>query len=209
MTFLVPAVGAVLERTLTDSASDNSTASSFSFSGRSLGTAYTDRYIVAVIALTSNNRDVTACTIAGVTASKLAGNSSIRRASIWGATVPTGTTGTIAVTGDGTSLGCGLHLYSIYPIPPTNTANQSTNGGSIVIPSAGLAIGCGSDSQGGSTPTMTITGLTTDATVTWSAGGILSRLTVGSDTGTGASVAVTSTGSTAGPFGYAVSAFGV
>lgn len=209
MTFLIPAAGALLEYALTDSATDASLTTSFSFASRNFGTAYPDRYIIAILALPSNNRDASACTIGGVTASKLAGNSDIRRASIWGAAVPTGTTGTVAITADGTSAGCGLHIYSIYPIASLNTSNLSTNGGSITVPAAGFAIGGGYTSQGGSTPTMSLSGLTEDATVTWSSSGILSRLTVGSVVGTGAAVTVTATGSTAPPFGFAVSAFGV
>lgn len=209
MTFLIPATGAVLEYALTDSATDASVTTAFTFAGRSFGTAYADRYIVAAISLIGADRDATACSIGGITASKITGNAATNRASLWWAPVPTGTTGSVSITASAISAGCGLHLYSIYPVAPTNTSNLTTNGGSITPPSAGLAIGAASDYRGGSTPSMSISALTQDASVTWSASGLFCRFTVGSIVGAGAAITVTATGSTGGPYGFAVSAFGV
>jgi hypothetical protein len=209
MTFIIPAVGSPLEKALVASDLRDVLTTGWTFSGLNFGTEYADRYLVAVAAANATSSDISSCTIGGVTATKLAGNTAIRRVSIWGALVPTGTSGTVVLAASVTSAGAGLHLYSFYPMPPVNTATLTTDGGSITVPSAGFAIGGVMDSRGGSFPSAGFSsGLTADAGVSFGASGLFARLTSGSVAGTGASVTVSATGSTGGPYGFAVAAFG-
>lgn len=110
-----------------------------SFAGMSFGTAQLDRYIVAVMAGSfAAGNTITGCTIGGVTATQAAsaanssggGGSSIENR-IFIAAMPSGASGTVAVSGVSTG-GLAAALYALYGLgSPTAIAI----GSSLVNPS--------------------------------------------------------------------------
>lgn len=102
-------------------ANSTSNGTNWSLTGVSFGTADADRHLVAVVGLRQNdgNQGVpSAVTIGGVSATMDAGTASVSGAnggsvSIWRAKVPTGTSGTVAVTAAATSLNVRVDLFSI------------------------------------------------------------------------------------------------
>lgn len=104
---------------------------SYSWTGLSFGTASSNRYMVACIFM-EGAFTVTGVTIGGVTASSVAskanGNSNV---SMWIAAVPTGTSGTVAVTSTAPG-GSAIYLCTLYSL----TGNASATAAGTISSSA-------------------------------------------------------------------------
>jgi len=148
---------------------DNLTGSTITISDVSLGLPDSKRIIIVGVA-TLNNRNPTAVTIAGVTATEaIKTNVTGVVSSIWYAAVPTGLTGNIVITkpSDGTAVG----WFAGYTdnANPADTGQYTGNGNaSITIDSYadGFMVWCQSDRSNQSTHTATWSGsgsVTTDA----------------------------------------------
>lgn len=135
--------------------SDATNTSSYSFAGCSLGTADSTRKVVVVIkgGDAGLGFTVSSVTVAGVAASLVVGDTSgnsENRVEIWSAAVPSGTTGTIAVTWSGTKSQCGIGVYAIYGASASAYATGTSSSGtttthtsSIDIPAEGCVIAVG------------------------------------------------------------------
>jgi hypothetical protein len=156
----------VVALTFTDHAVDASDAATYTFSSRAIGAAAGDRQVFVAVAGV-NTGDVTSLTVAGISATKLVGQTFTGAATsnveIWRADVPSGTTATIVVntTTSGNRLGIGVYAAT----GALNTAfhsftsgNNATNSGSINIPANGGCIGVAVTTSGGTS--FTWTGLT-------------------------------------------------
>lgn len=141
--------------TYTDSAVSSSNLTTYTFSGRSLGSAADDRYIlVCAFALGLSARTLSSVTIGGInattilTASDDDGFTYVSTAMVI-AKVPTGTTGDIVVTWSGGLSGCGIGVYRLTNLEsatPTATASDvipSSNAlsASLTIPVDGCGVG--------------------------------------------------------------------
>lgn len=137
--------------TYTDAKSDNVGGMSTTFSTVALGTASSDRYIVAVATVrTSGTTDITmTCTIGGVSATSVATvaslTSSAHRQNIFIAAVPTGTTGNVVLTFSRSAIRSMISVFAVTGIDgltasatATSTASPAT--GTITIPAGGVAI---------------------------------------------------------------------
>lgn len=113
--------GNVQSRTVSRSATaegeDTSNLSSYSFSSVAIGTAAATRRVVVCLAMDgAGGRSVSAVTVGGISATQVesAANNNLL-CDMWVATVPTGTTATIAVTITGGSVTrCMYAVYALY-----------------------------------------------------------------------------------------------
>jgi hypothetical protein len=107
------------ESTLTDSDTDDTTSSAYTFSSLSFGAAATDRYIVvAVTYLGTSGGSQTTATIGGVSATTLIDRTVLSGgvtsgAAIITAPLPTGTTGDVVVNFSANMLDCAVSVYSV------------------------------------------------------------------------------------------------
>jgi len=127
-----PSISSVSVTYITN-AVDATNGSSFSFTSTSFGPAAADRKIV--IGVSSENggsgeRTISALTVGGVSATQLvrsyqAGNDCV--AELWIATVPTGTSGTVAITWSGSVRACGIGVWAVNGASSTafDTASNS------------------------------------------------------------------------------------
>ena len=111
-------------------------ADPWTFSGASIGTAASNRYVIVGLSIDNNDRSITSVTIRGITATLIAseyapgitgvGGSVGVQMWIYGAAVPFGTTATIVVTGWSTgNENAGAVVWAVYDISsltPTDTA---------------------------------------------------------------------------------------
>jgi hypothetical protein len=157
-------------------ATSGSATTSYSFASQNLGTAATDRYIIAAVTTFedgSGSGTITGVTIGGVTATQAAqaassGTSPVT-AALYIAAVPTGTTGTVVVT---TSDACNRASISLYratkltsATPASTLTDTSVSANAL---SGTLAVQDGfviavAASDGGSGLTCTWTGVTENA----------------------------------------------
>lgn len=199
----IPLVGVLFESAFLGGATSTSTTSSFSFGGQPFGTANTGRYILVGGAGNGTNVGLASCTIGGVAASLVAGNSAIRRASLWLAPVPTGTSGTISITMNATSGGAGILIWSLFPDPVT-VDTEITNGGNLTIPTDGVGIGVAMDgSPSGSS--ISWSGMTVDSSVSWTSSGTV-RLS-GARSLVAGTPTISISGTSGGPYGFATASF--
>ena len=149
---------------ITDHAVNPTNQSSFSFSSMAIGTADSTRIVVVgVFARISSGSAFTAFTIGGVNATQavfsLPGGSSM--AAIYFAVVPTGTTGTVAFTWNGTLANAGIGVAACYDMAATTTDTGTAIGDPMTdtlnIPAGGLAFGCAGETN---SSTFTWTNLT-------------------------------------------------
>lgn len=151
----------------TDSASDGSDGTGYTFSARSLGAAASDRFIVVGAGQRNSGQTVSSLTIGGVSASLIkrqVGASGFNVTELWGATVPTGTTGDITVTWSASVVRCAIAVHRIVNLTsttPTFTVGSTTDPMSVLInvEGGGVAVAF---SYGGVNGTNTWTGLTED-----------------------------------------------
>jgi len=140
----------------------SSAASSFSFTSQAFGAADASRKLVLTGSTSdTSGSNITVVTIGGVSASLvIAANATNRHTAIWQADVPTGTSGTVAVTTGANTSGCGIALFRVVgagtgPTAASATGSDTTADGSalsdtLTIPAGGIAIGShmGADSSG-------------------------------------------------------------
>lgn len=121
-------------------------AASYSFTSKTLGVANANRRIVVVARHATSGPNITACTVAGITATQLqnAGENYL-----FIADVPTGTSGTIALTLDGTTANMSISWYRLITSNATPTFDDRediTSGGtqdadlSVTVPSGGAFV---------------------------------------------------------------------
>lgn len=105
-------------------------SSSYNFASQNIGTASSDRIVVVGVSLYDGGPP-SSVTIGGVSASKLntagAGN-----ASLWAASVPTGSTATISVVTNSTASCCGIAIWTLknttgYAVEAKPNAANSSN----------------------------------------------------------------------------------
>lgn len=124
-----------------DSDGSATDSSSYSFTDFNFGLAHPSRDIIIAVGQrsTSGTRQVTALTIGGVSATRifqLRWNSNQNEITFWYARVPTGASGTVAVSLDGTASRCfiagwsAIGLKSLTPVDtdnPNNAASDTLN----------------------------------------------------------------------------------
>lgn len=138
----------VAEVSLTDNAIDATTATVYTFSGKALGVAASDRVIVVGAFSTNAVQTVSAITVGGVSATLTVAqtNSGGEQTELWQAAVPSGTTGDIVVTWTGAEVGMGIGVWRIVGAASTahdtggSAANPATD--TLNIPANGVAIAC-------------------------------------------------------------------
>lgn len=176
MTFPFPIVSpaaAGVSFSYTDTAQDATDQTTYTFSARSLGAADSARYIVVGVGARNEAVAISSVTIGGVTASSIVSlESSPTRAiaALYGAAVPTGTTGDVVVTfASAGALNCCIALYRLlgysttaYATGTDNTIASNLLSTTIDIPSSGAAIGVRAEHTGsGSGPSTAWVGLAT------------------------------------------------
>lgn len=141
------------------------------------GTAASNRYVVAVIFVTSggfNLGSVGSVTIGGVAATQLSQATYVAAiVAIFMAAVPTGTSGTVAWSNTGTISATYVSTYSIYglnsttPVGTNTATNASATTLSINVTSvSGAVLIAGTDNLSSSSDTLTWTGVTQDFSAT-------------------------------------------
>lgn len=99
--------------TFQDWAGSSTDSSSYSFSGLSIGSAASNRAVLALIHGGAQTRTITSVTIGGISATQCASYSfGGGITAIYGAIVPTGTTATVVVNFSGTQDRCGVAVYT-------------------------------------------------------------------------------------------------
>lgn len=171
--------------TPTDNAIQSTVSTTHTYAGRTFGVAFTGRVIAVAFGLQPNSATITTCssTIGGIAATQaiFATQSNRKDVAIYAAFVPTGTTGTIAITCDQDIFGSTISVYSlanIASVTATNTGSNNANPATVAlnISAGGVAIGSVADDGAG--------------TYTWT------NLSENTDTGFGSAV-VSSTASAA------------
>lgn len=149
-----------------------------SFTSINFGAAEDDRVLVAGISLVAQSPmpNTTVCTIGGVSATLLSTSThspanALTRVVLFGAVVPSGTSGTVAFTFSPGTLRSGLDLYSVLggaSLVPHDTiaATNGSTSGTLNIPAGGVALAHVGHTSGASA--VSWTGLTEryDAAVT-------------------------------------------
>lgn len=115
--------------TFLQTATDDTNASSYTFSAQSLGTAASDRYIVVTVgARAGTTETISSVTIGGVTATiNVQSTSNNNIASVCIANVPTGATGDIVVTFSGTMDRCGIGAWRATGVTSTTATDTGTS----------------------------------------------------------------------------------
>jgi hypothetical protein len=211
----IPLAGGGLSYALTDKATSATAAggpTTFSFTVQ-FGPEDPDRYLICVSSFGGANAAPTSCTIGGVAATLAAADAPgdlTRRAQIWIAHVPDGASGSVVLSGPGAN-GCGMLLYSVYPmLDPTVHDTLTEPGGTLTIPSGGIGFGGCMDSVGTSSPLdITWSGLVEDDAVTWTVATSIHRLSAASLGDIDAAVTVSATGSSGTDLGFACASFGL
>lgn len=145
-----------LSLSYTGTASNTANASSYTFSGASIGTAENDRYIVVAVTDSGstfvNAPTVTAVTVAGQACTKVAeawpNYTSVQRITLWitNSPVTTGTTASIVVTLGSTALGAAIAAWAVYgpssatPYDTLLVTGAAPLSGSIDYPEGGVLI---------------------------------------------------------------------
>lgn len=209
---LVPYAGMALNYANVDKGSSTSSGAgsiTFSFTGKQFGKEDADRHLLCLSAFGGSSAQPSSCTIGGVSATLVAGDTGVRRSQIWRAHVPTGTSGNVVISGTSGANGCGFLLYSIYPLRNTSAVSTLTSSGNLTIPSGGVGIGAAMDSVVSGNPLSIVwTGLIGDDYVLWTSGNDfrLSAAILGNVSGV---FAVNAVGSSAGDYGLACASFEV
>ena len=171
----------VASRVFLQTTSDSVDRTTYTFTGRSLGTASIDRHILVCVATRASGTtalDVSNVAVAGVSADILLSNTNIassgaNTSAIAIIAVPSGTTGTIAVTFSRQVSRCGIITYALYGIAPAPVDTDLSSGAdpsstTISIPADGIAVAFDSGYIGSSGRNWT--GLTSDGGVLVEAG---------------------------------------
>lgn len=159
------------------SGTDTTDATTYTFAGKSIGTASADRVVAVFIhGRGGTARTVSTVTIAGVSATIVtATNVSSQQPAAWAyALVPSGTTGDVVVTFSGSLSRAGIELYTITggPITVVDSDTTATSSALTVDVATGGVTLMGA-SRGAGTGTVTWTGVTGDHSVTIESGSIM------------------------------------
>lgn len=155
-----------LDFSFLQSATNSGNTSPYTFAAQNFGTAHADRFIIACIEVRGTGpTTVSNVTIGGVAAtvvSQPVGNGNVAAIAI--AAVPTGTSGNVVFSVDGSPLRAALQLYRAVGIDSSTPYDTATSvadppSGSLDVPAGGFAIGCVASGIGG----FAWTGLTEDA----------------------------------------------
>jgi hypothetical protein len=150
---------------------DGTNLTSYSFASTAFGTAAADRQVIAVVLSRAGATvDAPTVTLGGVSASLLmslaggdAGNGYDGRF-IFAASVPTGTTGTVAITYLATQVRCKVIVFRLVGASTTAhaTATGTTNNSAITanVPANGCALAAVSGGTSSGSPVTAFTGLT-------------------------------------------------
>lgn len=146
---------------------DASGLTTYTFASQNFGTASADRYLVAYFAHRAVSAGITgsSATIGGVAATKLTTVTNGNGCSeLWGAAVPTGTSGTTSITWSGAVARCVTGLWALTGLlstTPTNTYTSTANPLSVSanISAGGVAL---AGAYNNATTTATWAGLTED-----------------------------------------------
>jgi hypothetical protein len=191
MSLLLPAGGATVTAapasvSFTSSDSTRSVLSVFTWSGKAIGTAASDRKVVVMVTGTGNTggaKSVSSLTVGGVSATLVKRNQYSASTSyvleIWQADVPTGTTGDIVATWNAAMYDCSMVAWAVYGAASAahatiNEEDEVPMNVLITIPANGVCIaGIGWNNNSGES--ITWTNLTEDADTVggtnWGGGG--------------------------------------
>lgn len=126
---------------------------SYTYSTLDFGTAAADRFVIVGITAhdSSGSKDITSCTIGGVTATKLVDGTGggVISCDLWGAVVPTGTTGDVVfnvastATKSAITWGVAYNLQSTTPVDTlvVNTGSTTPLAGNIDVSEGGFVFG--------------------------------------------------------------------
>lgn len=132
---------------------DDSNLTTYSWASQNFGTASPNRYLIAAFACAAAaNVTGSSCTIGGISATKaveVTANVTVGGLSMWIAPVPTGTSGTVAITWSGAAVRAAVALYAVTGLQSatptaTSTHNAAVSGvtsGTITIQAQGVAVG--------------------------------------------------------------------
>lgn len=150
----------------TDHAEDTSDATTYTFTTRAIGTAATNRYVVAAIGLANSPvPTISSVTIGGVSATLVVQTTgTFERTAFWIAAVPTGTTATVVVN-CAASIRCSIGLWALYDLnsataTDTDSSASSTGTVNLDISAGGVAIGYSNTFTSATARTFTWTNLT-------------------------------------------------
>lgn len=163
---------------LTDNATDNTDAATYTFSSRAIGAPHASRVVIVAFAFVqsvSGTVAATSVTIGGITATKLVeanqnASSVSRVVSIWAARVPNETTATIVLNLSGASERAGLGVWrainlrdiAANAVVSSDTTNGSPSSAILSVPSGGVVVGATFANNTGALATWSGAGLTID-----------------------------------------------
>lgn len=198
----------VISKSLTDSAVDSTDTTAYTFAGKSIGAADSNRRIIIAVAGSSvtAGRTISSVTVGGLTATGDVTATSTgfgtNISALYRVVVPTGTTADVVVTFSGSMRHCGISVYRLINAGAVfNTATDITIGGSndlsasINIPGGGCAIGSVIGNGSAAVRTWTWTNLTEDVDATIEGA---TSYTTASDVFTGAQTSRTVTATASG-----------
>jgi hypothetical protein len=147
----------------TDNAFDTSNSTAYTFSGKTIGTAASNRSVIVGVQGGDGTATVSTLTVGGVSASYVTRvQNGSQTMELWKAAVPTGTTADVVVTWSGGQNRCAMGCGAAYGAATSATATASSTANpmaaSLAIPANGFGLGYGCD--GGSGGTYTWTNLT-------------------------------------------------
>ena len=158
--------------TYTDKGVDGADGTTYSFTGKSFGTASADRYIIVGVGATSDfTNSISSLTIGGVTATQRVYRSgslsgAYANAAIFIAAVPTGTTGTVAVTWASTNYRCSIGVWATTGLTGAGAATDTDSGAAdpttvaMNCDAGGVMVGYGHSYDAGADGSHTWTNLT-------------------------------------------------
>ncbi len=176
--------------------SGTATASSYTFSGLNLGTAFPGRYIVAALSWAAASATLTSLTIGGVTAAILVQTiaPSGGATALCIAAVPAGTSGNVAITLTGNANGATVALYALKGINAAAasaiaSSTMAAPAATLNVRGGGVVIGVATGASNSGPPSTSWSALTEDAYVNYVANAI--RSAASAEFGNGANVTAT------------------
>ena len=163
----------VVEGSYTDTGTDGTDATVFTFSAKSIGAAWSNRKIVVAVSghSTSAARTISSVTVGGIAATSVisaTAGANTNLAALYIASVPTGITANVVVTWSAGVGSCAVDLYRLVNAKTTanDTGSDITVGASneeeatIYVPGGGFAIAAFTADSSAGTRTTTWTNLT-------------------------------------------------
>jgi hypothetical protein len=186
----------------TDSATDTTDATAYTFTAKAIGAAAADRFvIVAAGGSQAGTHTIASLTIGGISARQVVteegnGGGENVRIAFWGAPVPTGATADIVVTFNAGMRRCGIGVWSVTGLRSLDpraaiTSQSSTASVDLPILPGGFVIGYSQIWISATASSFTWTGLTENFDAAWESNNTHSGALISSTTDT--RVAITST----------------